>query len=1167
MTIEPNQLAFDAVASILDAAHDFALDVAGRPVGVSVTRAPAAPWPAEGFEGVAPRAAMPPAVLAECAWPGGKVVLAMDYFRESAEKYRGSVCLRVASPDRWLVVVNVKVAITHAREDGVDAAPLLGLMGILKRDLPEQKAINAALQALAKSAGFAQRGRKVELARVELPSGTIEGGASGAFERCIHAALLKLEFSDRARMNTRGAPLLDVAKLDLSPAAQTALASMVDEGGGDEAEDEVVARIRRKVERAAPNPVERRAALELLAYAIENAHDERPGGWCLENRGGALVLQAGRLYAYRLRGGMVALSVIGPISPDVRAALAAKEEDEHEAWKAIPGGLWLRFPAAKAGVALELLKDPFDRFVDAAMARMGRRLDPESHVPEIVTYLAEELGRDVPQPVFEAPAKPAEDDQDGDDRDADAPPPNHAPEPRGHGPIFDKSHRKVSSLLDDVESGVIALPDLQRPFVWTDSKVRDLLDSLFVGYPTGTVVLWQPDAPVAAHALGTGAKAAKASSLVIDGQQRLTSLYAVLKGVSVKDADGEARTITIAFRPRDGRFEVADAAIRNDPEYLADVGVLWRGGKTLQVLRREIFAGLKARGREVDDAYHDAVEHNLAAAAAIEKFEFPVIEIRKGEATDEQVADIFVRINNQGTRLGQADFVLTLLSVFHGPLRDKIEARAATITAESVIGVDAQQLLRAACAVAFERARMSAIYKFLRGVDPDTGDTNPADRDRRLQELDAAADACIDTTTWADYLKRVHHAGFVNASLVAAPAAVVNAFALYVKGRRAGVDHHRLGQLIARWVFGTLVTARYSSSSETAFEADLARVRRLGSGEGDRFVAALDEVLGATFTGDYWSRTLVSDLETQRSRAPAALAFRAAQVVLGTRALFSDAALVTLLAPGPSAGKSAIEQHHLFPKAWLAKKGITDRRAFNQVANLADVGWNVNVEIGAKGPADYVPRLRDKLKLDDGPWARMCAEHALPPNWDTMAYDAFLAARRTRMAHIIRAAYGALGGEAEGAAVTPPWFMPGADIVWSQIAAAERALRAVVREIYGMKYGAGAAARIEKALPDHEREALARALRSQQPGAEPLSLVDYLYLKQLPTLLIANDVWADAKVRLGNAADVKQRLLSTVDIIAPTRNEIAHVREVSAERLKKVSVACDDVLALTGGRR
>ena len=92
--------------------------------------------------------------------------------------------------------------------------------------------------------------------------------------------------------------------------------------------------------------------------------------------------------------------------------------------------------------------------------------------------------------------------------------------------------------------------------------------------------------------------------------------------------------------------------------------------------------------------------------------------------------------------------------------------------------------------------------------------------------------------------------------------------------------------MISRWVFGSLLTARYSGSSETIFEQDLARVARLGPDDADGFVRALDDAIGETLTGDYWTQSLVSALETQKARAPAALAFRAAQVVLGTRRFF-----------------------------------------------------------------------------------------------------------------------------------------------------------------------------------------------------------------------------------------------------------------------------------------
>src|SRR5262249_31389003 len=146
----------------------------------------------------------------------------------------------------------------------------------------------------------------------------------------------------------------------------------------------------------------------------------------------------------------------------------------------------------------------------------------------------------------------------------------------------------------------------------------------------------------------------------------------------------------------------------------------------------------------------------------------------------------------------------------------------------------------------------------------------------------------------------------------------------------------------ARWIFATLLTARYSMSSETIFEEDLARVFRLAPDDAGGFVRALDDALAETITGDYWTHSLVSALESQKARSPAALAFRAAQVARGARALFSDQPLQTLREPPAKGGRAACEVHHLFPEAWLHSRGVHERRRVNQVANLADVGWHEN---------------------------------------------------------------------------------------------------------------------------------------------------------------------------------------------------------------------------------
>src|SRR5215213_9047903 len=131
------------------------------------------------------------------------------------------------------------------------------------------------------------------------------------------------------------------------------------------------------------------------------------------------------------------------------------------------------------------------------------------------------------------------------------------------------------------------------------------------------------------------------------------------------------------------------------------------------------------------------------------------------------------------------------------------------------------------------RARMSAFYRFLRGVDPVTGDADPERRVALLNQLDSAADECIELTPWRDYLLRVKHAGFVNQSLVASKNAIVNAYSFYILGKKAGVSKPKLDAVIARWVFASLVTARYSTASETAFEQDLARLARLNQGDPD----------------------------------------------------------------------------------------------------------------------------------------------------------------------------------------------------------------------------------------------------------------------------------------------------------------------------------------------
>jgi hypothetical protein len=171
------------------------------------------------------------------------------------------------------------------------------------------------------------------------------------------------------------------------------------------------------------------------------------------------------------------------------------------------------------------------------------------------------------------------------------------------------------------------------------------------------------------------------------------------------------------------------------------------------------------------------------------------------------------------------------------------------------------------------------------------------------------------------------------------------------------------------------------------------------------------------------------------------------------------------------------------------------------------------------------------------------------------------------MAEIIRAAFRQLGGETDALALSPPWFTPGAEDVWNSIAETERALRRVVREVYERTFRDKAADRIELTLSEREREGLARASRTRPTGLEPITIVDYLYLGQIPQLLFSDHTQQLARDLLGGGQDVRPQLQSALNQIVPVRNEIAHIREVDPDRLLRAKLACSDILRMVASRR
>lgn len=294
--------------------------------------------------------------------------------------------------------------------------------------------------------------------------------------------------------------------------------------------------------------------------------------------------------------------------------------------------------------------------------------------------------------------------------------------------VFKKIDYTLDGLLLGVEQGDIGLPDIQRAFVWRSTRVRDLFDSMFKGFPVGYLLFWANDELVGSKQIGSDGKQRKVPRLlIVDGQQRLTSLYAVLRGQPVLNADFEEQRINIAFRPRDGRFEVADAAIRRDPEFIPDLSNVWSVGGGSYTVITEFLAQLSTT-RELSENERHGITQSITRVFELRNYPFTALEI-DSTVNEEQVADIFVRINSEGVKLNEADFILTLLSVFWDQGRADLEQFARTAKKPTAgpspynhhIQPDPDQLLRTAIAVGFGRGRLSSVYQVLRGKNPDTG--------------------------------------------------------------------------------------------------------------------------------------------------------------------------------------------------------------------------------------------------------------------------------------------------------------------------------------------------------------------------------------------------------------------------------------------------------------
>jgi hypothetical protein len=578
--------------------------------------------------------------------------------------------------------------------------------------------------------------------------------------------------------------------------------------------------------------------------------------------------------------------------------------------------------------------------------------------------------------------------------------------------VFTKVDYDLGSLVKYIGLGEIGLPDIQRPFVWKNAKVRDLFDSMYKGYPVGYLLFWQNALVEATRTIGTDNKQKPPRLVIVDGQQRLTSLYAVIKNVPVLRENFESEHIQISFNPLEERFEVADAAILRDKSFIPNISALWKENARVTQIIREHIEGLRST-REVETSEESKIENSIEKLKGLMGFPFTALELAS-DIDEEAVSDVFVRINSKGTPLNQSDFILTLMSVFWDEGRSDLErfcresrkpAKVHSSPFNHFIEPSPDQLLRVGVGVAFKRARLKYVYSILRGKDLETEKFSDERREQQFALLKNAQQRVLNLQYWHDFMNCIRQAGFRSGKMISSQNNLLFSYILYLIGRTEyKVPEFDLRNVIARWFFMSAVTGRFTSSPESAMEFDLARLRDVHTA--DEFVRTLRQICDSTLTSDFWAVSLPNDLATSSPRSPSLFAYHAALVLLDAKALFSKIKVADLLDPSIHANRSAVERHHLFPKGFLSKQKIIAIRDTNQIANYALVEWGDNVTISDQAPSDYLPGMKARFTPEE--LERMYRLHALPSNWEHMSYRDFLEKRRELMAQVIAQGYATL---------------------------------------------------------------------------------------------------------------------------------------------------------------
>lgn len=585
----------------------------------------------------------------------------------------------------------------------------------------------------------------------------------------------------------------------------------------------------------------------------------------------------------------------------------------------------------------------------------------------------------------------------------------------------------VETLLSNIKSGSIAIPEMQRPFVWDSSKVRDLVDSLYKGFPIGYIIVWQnPDVKLKDGTKATGKK------VLIDGQQRITAMAAAIVGQEVLDDHYKWKTISIAFNPLEEKFEVSNNAIQNSPKWIPDiVPILEPAFDTFS------FVIEYCQRNNISDQM-PRINAIINKLRAIQNNSLGVITLSEDLDID-SVTEIFIRINSKGVVLSQADFAMSKISsneIYGGNVTRKTidyfchllespndlkEIKANDIAFASLDEFEAikwaaskvspiykttyNDILRVAFTYKFKRGRLADLVSLLSGRDFETREYKEEIEEDSFRKLHTAVLQAVNQTNYERYLMIVRSTGIVRASLIRSKNVLNFGYILYLALREQNIDSNKIEQLVRRWIALTILTGRYSGSSESYFDYD---IKRFFSCDDPMDYLKLTEA--GELSDAFWDVNLVQRLNTSVASSPYFNMFLVAQVKSHDKGFLSTQVDVEAMLENRG------DIHHLFPKNYLTKHGIPQAQ-YNQIANYVFLQQEINIKISNKSPNEYMAEVYEQCRtktpvyggiVDEEVLRSNLTQNCIPDNFAQMTiadYPDFLEKRRKLMAAKIKAYY------------------------------------------------------------------------------------------------------------------------------------------------------------------